>query len=91
MNKKLLAMIGAAILSIFVISGCNTNDQDPPPDDDTELNENGVNDRDDNNNVDLNDDNDRAGNGDPVEDNNTNREEIIEDRGDVVDDDNRDE
>lgn len=37
MKRKLMTILGSAILSVFVMTGCNANDQDPPPEDDTNV------------------------------------------------------
>lgn len=93
MSRKLFAIFGALLMSVFLFSGCNTNDQDPAPEDDTEINEDIRDDDVRDNDADLNDDidRDRNENGDVIEDDNTPGEEVIEDREDVRDKDNRDE
>lgn len=105
MKNKILTLLGIFFLSIFVISGCATNDGDPPPEDDI-VDENGRtngsdNDMDngvgddtgnDNNIIEgdgLNDEN-RDGDGDMMRDNNTPEEDIIEDADDAADRDNVD-
>lgn len=37
MQKKLLALLGYSLLSVMVVAGCGANDQDPPPEDDVNV------------------------------------------------------
>lgn len=111
MKKKLLALLGCSLLLFTVLAGCGVNDQDPPP-------ENNVNIDDPMNNGDVNNGN-GAGNGtgtnngtgtgggenngtngendintnndgDVMRDNNDQGEDMVEDRLDRNDDDNKD-
>lgn len=92
MKKKLLALLACSFLSVLMISGCGTNNQDPPPEDDVNV-EDPANDGtvgDDNgmgtDNNDVNTDND----GDMMEDNNDPGEDAVEDRNDMTDENNND-
>ncbi|WP_151534493.1 hypothetical protein [Cytobacillus depressus] len=49
MNKKLLNMIGGSVLAALLLSGCATTKQEPPPPTTNDnVNQPGVNDRNDN-------------------------------------------
>lgn len=39
MNKKLLALLTGILLSAMIMAGCNADDPDPAPPNDTDLNE----------------------------------------------------
>lgn len=104
MNKKFFSMIAGSALAAVLIAGCgiNNNDQEPPPENDVnepgvndndnnngnDMNNNGVNGNDNlnNNNNDINTDND----GDMMKDDNAPGEDLIEDRRDREDPDNKD-
>ncbi|WP_026583658.1 hypothetical protein [Bacillus sp. J33] len=90
MNKKLLTLIGGSVLSAMLIAGCATDEQEPPPEDDTITEENGdVN----GGNGGVNGENGTENgnmNGDPLEDENTEGEEMIEDQQDIQDENNKD-
>jgi hypothetical protein len=102
LNKKLLSIIGSSVLSAMLLAGCNVNDN-PPPEDDTNVEDQGGNgnlDTDLDNGTDdgllendANDTNDTnlPGDGDPALDQNTNQEEQMEDEIDRDDADNKDE
>ena len=81
LNKKLLKLIGGSVLSAMLLVGCGTNDQEPPPpaennnvetpNDNYDTNgENNVN----NNDVNTNNE------GDLIEGNQTQKEEVVEDQ-----------
>lgn len=93
MRRKLFAIFGVLLMSVSLFAGCNANDNDPPPEDDTEINDDVRDDGVRDNDADLNDgvDRDRTDDGDVIEDDNTPGEEIIEDTEDARDRDNRDE
>ena len=90
-------LIGGSLLSAMFLAGC-ANDQDPPPDDDVDIEnpadengdmnsyDNGLLD-DNNGNGDVNTDED----GDMMQDDNEPGEDIIEDQKDMNDEDNKDE
>ena len=62
MNNKWFIMFAGICISVILLAGCNNNDQDPPPENDNNVTENGdFNDNTDNNgNNDLNDNMDLA-------------------------------
>ncbi|WP_404322839.1 hypothetical protein LG298_24655 [Cytobacillus firmus] len=95
MNKKLLTLIGGTALSAMLLAGCATDNQEPPPEDDTitEDNNGDVNDGDMTNDLNENtDDNDinTDDDGDMMEDNNEPGEDAVEDKLDMQDKDNKD-
>ncbi|WP_335871193.1 hypothetical protein [Bacillus sp. 2205SS5-2] len=94
MNKKLWSILGASALAAMLMIGCGT-DQEPPPEDDTLIEED----------LDLNEEVDDFGDQelnedtnvedgmdlDPAQDKNTPEEEILEDPKDMEDEDRKDE
>ena len=73
MRRKLFAIFGVLLMSVSLFAGCNANDNDPPPEDDTEINDDVRDDGVRDNDADLNDgvDRDRTDDGDVIEDDNT--------------------
>jgi len=97
MNKKLLTIIGGTFLSAILMVGCATNNQNPPPPTNKNVETPGVNDNNLNDNLDRNNDLNNNNNdintnndGDMMRDNNTPGEDVIEDKLDRNDKDNRD-
>ncbi|MFS8631264.1 MAG: hypothetical protein LOD92_08945, partial [Bacillales bacterium] len=55
MRRKLFAIFGVLLMSVSLFAGCNANDNDPPPEDDTEINDDVRDDGVRDNDADLND------------------------------------
>jgi hypothetical protein len=89
MNKKLLKLIGGSVLSAMLLAGCATDNQEPPPEDDTIMEDQGENGGNGGNGG-MNGTEDENQNGDLLEDENTENEEIIEEQGDLQDENNKD-
>lgn len=102
MKKKLLALLGGTLLTAMVLTGCAGNDQDPPPEEDVNVETPNNGDVNDNNGAGTNGDNgivddqnmdeseDQTGGGDLMQDSNEEGEDMVEDQKDMNDKNNQD-
>lgn len=98
MKNRLLGLLGGSILALTLASGCANSEQEPPPEDDMDVEDpvmedqtdgRGGNGNPDDNNSNTNDEN-QNGDGDAAIDDNTSGEEGIEDETDINDKNNED-